>query len=114
MKGGLTRLPVKGRDILIFSNADTAGGERKKMTVWASFDGGATWPVKRLVYAPHGAYSSLVAGRPGTAGAGRIYLLFEGGPDGQYSAMQVARFNLSWILEGERTGNGKVPEWVFP
>ncbi len=114
MKGGLTRLPVKGRDILIFSNADTAGGERKKMTVWASFDGGTTWPVKRLVYAPHGAYSSLVAGRPGTASAGQIYLLFEGGPDGQYSAMQVARFNLSWILEGERTGNGKVPEWVLP
>jgi sialidase-1 len=110
MKGGLTRLPVKGRDILIFSNADTAGGERKKMTVWASFDGGQTWPVKRLVYEPHGAYSSLVAGRPGTPSQGRIYLLFEGGPDGRYTAMQVARFNLSWILAGERTGNGQVPE----
>jgi len=114
MKGGLTRLPVKDRDILIFSNADTAGGDRKKMTVWASFDGANTWPVKRLVYAPHGAYSSLVAGRPDTASEGRIYLLFEGGPDGRYSAMQVARFNLSWILEGERTGNGQLPEWVFP
>jgi len=106
MKGGLTRLPVKGRDILIFSNADTAGGDRKKMTVWASLDGGKTWPVKRLVYAPPGAYSSLVAGRPGTASEGQIYLLFEGGPDGAYTQMQVARFNLSWILEGERTGNG--------
>lgn len=114
MKGGLTRLPVKGRDILIFSNADTAGGERKKMTVWASFDGGKTWPVKRLVYAPHGAYSSMVAGRPGTASDGRIYLLFEGGPGGVYSAMQVARFNLSWILAGERTGNGEVPAWASP
>ena len=114
MKGGLARLPVKGRDILIFSNADTAGGDRKKMTVWASFDGGETWPVKRLVYAPHGAYSSLAAGRPATDGEGRVYLLFEGGPDGRYSAMRVARFNLSWILKGERTGNGQVPEWVLP
>ena len=113
MKGGLTRLPVKGRDILIFSNADTAGGDRTKMTVWASFDGAKTWPVKRLVYAPHGAYSSLVAGRPDTASEGLIYLLFEGGPDGRYSAMQVARFNLSWILEGERTANGQVPEWAL-
>jgi sialidase-1 len=112
MKGGLTRLPVKDRDVLIFSNADTGGGDRKKMTVWASFDGGTTWPVKRLVYAPHGAYSSMVAGRPGTPSAGRIYLLFEGGPGGQYSAMQVARFNLSWILEGERAGNGDAPHWV--
>jgi len=114
MKGGLTRLPVKGRDILIFSNADTAGGDRKKLTVWASFDGARTWPVKRLVYGPHGAYSSMVAGRPGTASEGLIYLLFEGGPDGRYSAMRVARFNLSWILAGERTGNGKVPPWVRP
>lgn len=114
MKGGLTRLPVGDRDVLIFSNADTGGGDRKKMTVWASFDGAKTWPVKRLVYAPFGAYSSLVAGRPDTASQGRIYLLFEGGPDGRYSAMQVARFNLSWILEGERTGNGEVPQWVLP
>ncbi|MGM0487294.1 MAG: sialidase family protein [Planctomycetota bacterium] len=112
MKGGLTRLPVKDRDVLIFSNSDTGGGDRKRMTVWASFDGAKTWPVKRLVYAPHGAYSSLVAGRPDTASEGLIYLLFEGGPDGRYSAMRVARFNLSWILEGERTGNGDVPPWV--
>ncbi len=112
MKGGLTRLPVKGRDVLIFSNADTAGGDRKKMTVWASFDGGMTWPIKRLVYEPHGAYSSLVAGRPQTPSQGRIYLLFEGGPAGQYSAMQIARFNLSWVLQGERTGDGAVPDWV--
>jgi sialidase-1 len=114
MKGGLTRLPVKDRDVLIFSNADTGGGDRKRMTVWASFDGAETWPVKRLVYAPHGAYSSLVAGRPDTASEGLIYLLFEGGPDGRYSAMQVARFNLSWILEGERTGSGEVPPWALP
>jgi sialidase-1 len=113
MKGGLTRLPVKGRNVLIYSNADTGGGDRKKMTVWASFDGAKTWPVKRLVYAPYGAYSSLVAGRPGTASEGLIYLLFEGGPDGRYSAMRVARFNLSWILEGERTGSGEVPQWVL-
>ncbi len=111
-KGGLVRLPVKNRDILIYSNADTAGGARQKMTVWASFDGGDTWPVKRLVYAPHGAYSSLGAGRPGTPGEGMIYLLFEGGPDGTYTAMQVARLNLAWILQGEPTGDGEVPDWV--
>ena len=84
------------------------------MTVWASFDGARTWPIKRIVYAPHAAYSSLVAGRPDTAAEGLIYLLFEGGPDGRYSAMRVARFNLSWILEGERTGSGEVPQWVLP
>lgn len=114
MKGGLTRLPLKDRDVLIYSNCDTAGGDREKLTVWASFDGGETWPVKRLVHASESAYSSMVAGRPGTPAEGRIYLLFEGGSNGRYSAMQVARFNLSWILEGERTGDGKVPPWVLP
>ena len=114
MKGGLTRLPVEGRDVLIFSNADTAGGDRQKMTVWASFDGGRTWPAKRLVYEGPSAYSSLAAGRPGTPSQGWIYLLFEGGPDGRYSAMRVARFNLSWLLEGKPTGNGTVPPWVGP
>jgi sialidase-1 len=113
MKGGLVRLPVQGRDILVFSNADTAGKAREKMTVWASFDGGATWPVKRLVDAGPAAYSSLGAGRPGTASEGMVYLLFEGGPDGPYTAMQVARFNLAWILQGDRTGDGEVPPWVL-
>ena len=114
MKGGLTRLPVNGRDVLIFSNADTAGGDRSHITVWASFDGGQTWPVKRLVEESFSAYSSLVAGRPGTPAEGLVFLLYEGGPDGRYSAMQVARFNLSWILDGETTGDGEVPKWVRP
>jgi sialidase-1 len=109
-KGGLVRLPVKDRDILVYSNTYTAGGDRVKMTVWACFDGGQTWPVKRLVDPGPGAYSSLGAGRSGTPGEGIFYLLFEGGPDGGYSAMQVASFNLPWILEGESTGNGSVPE----
>ncbi len=109
MLGGLVRLPVTGRDILLYSNADTPSHERIRMTVWASFDGGATWPIKRLVYEGPSAYSSLAAGRPGTPSEGKAYLLFEGGPDGMYSAIQLARFNLSWLLEGERTGDGEMP-----
>ena len=112
LKGGLVRLPVKNRDILIYSNTGTHGGDREKMTVWASFDGGDTWPVKRLVYEGPAAYSSLGAGRPGTEGDGTIFLLFEGSPDHHYGAMHVARFNLSWILEGELTGNGVIPDWI--
>lgn len=112
LKGGLVRLPVKGRDILLYSNADTAGGERERLTLWASFDGGQTWPVKRLLNESHSAYSSIETGRPGTPEEGVVYVLFEGGPKGRYTAMQLARLNLSWILAGEPTGNGEVPEWV--
>jgi sialidase-1 len=105
--GGLVRLPVAGKDILVFSNIDTPNATRERATVWASFDGGKTWPVKRLVYDGSSAYSSLAAGRPGTPSEGRIYLHFEGGPDG---GSQVARFNLSWLLAGEPTGDGFLPE----
>jgi sialidase-1 len=99
LMGGLARLPVAGRDILIFSNIESPSG-RHHGTVWASLDGGRTWPFKRLVYDGPFAYSSLEAGRPGTPSEGWIYLLFEGGPQG---AGTIARFNLSWVLEGQRT-----------
>jgi len=103
---GLVRLPVKDKDILLYSNCDSPGG-RHHGTVWASFDGGKTWPVKRLVFKGGFAYSSLAAGRPGTPSEGWIYLHFEGGPGG---GSQVARFNLAWLLAGEPTGNGEAPQ----
>lgn len=93
LMGGLVRLPVEGKDLLIFSNADSQSG-RNQGTVWASFDGAQTWPLKRLVTQGAFAYSSLNAGRPGTESEGWIYLLYE--DDGG----QIARFNLSWLLNG--------------
>lgn len=109
--GGLARLPVVGRDILIFSNLDTSSPRREKITVWASFDGGDTWPIKRLVFDGPSAYSSLAAGRPRTPSEGWIYLHFEGGPEG---GSTVARFNLTWLLGGEPTGDGELPSWIVP
>lgn len=105
--GGLTRLPVRGRDVLIFSNLDTPNKRRERATVWASFDGGRTWPVKRLVHAGPSAYSSLFAGRPETASEGFIYLHFESG-----GGSRLARFNLGWLVAGEPTGDGSVPAWA--
>jgi sialidase-1 len=114
--GGMLRLPVGGRDILLFSNLDTDAGEmpkqvgastskgREKVTVWASFDAGRTWPVKRLVYDGPSAYSNLGVGRSGTPSQGRIFLMFEGGPGGFYEAVQVVSFNLSWLLDGRDIG----------
>ena len=104
---GLTRLAVKGHDILIYSNCDSPSG-RDRGTVWASFDGGKTWPIKKLVYQGRHAYSSMTSGRPGTITEGMIFHHFEGGPKG---GSAVARFNLAWILDGGKlTGNGSVPK----
>ena len=104
--GGLTRLPAKDRDILIFSNLDTDAQHRERVTVWASFDGGKTWPIKRLIDAGRSGYSSLTVGRPNTPSAGLIYLHYEYDPiKGAY----ISRFNLAWILGGQKTGDGTVP-----
>ena len=98
-KAGLVRLEIADHDILIFSMTDNPNGPtaihstagRINITVWASFDGGKTWPVKRLV-SPKGGYSHLAAGRPGTPSQGLIYLTTEG---------LFARFNLDWVLSGK-------------
>jgi sialidase-1 len=100
LMGGLVRLPLDDHDILIFSNVDSPSG-RVRSTVWASFDGGRTWPVKRLVDEGGSAYSSLAAGRKGTLSEGLIYLLKEGIGDEAHNGIKVARFNLPWITQGQ-------------
>lgn len=110
--GGMIRLPVAKRDVLLYSNLDTDSGEmpkqvgastakgRQRITVWASFDGGETWPVKRLVDASPSAYSNLGVGRTGTPSQGKIYLIYEGSAAGPHEDVQVVSFNLSWLLAG--------------
>lgn len=111
LMAGLVRLPVEGHDILLFSNIDVPATEedediphdqrttrRERGTIWASFDGGQTWPVKRLVHEDSFGYSSLAAGREGTPSEGWIYLIFEewDRPRPAY----IARFNLDWVTGG--------------
>jgi len=99
IRAGLTRIPdgiIEGKDVLLFSIPDWKGGWRFQMTVWASFNGSATWPVKRLIDQSFSAYSSLAADRDGT-----IYLLYEGGENQLYDETSIAVFNLKWLLEGE-------------
>ncbi len=95
LMAGLVRLPLDDHDILLFSNIDSPGG-RSRGTIWASFDGGKTWPVKRLAEQGSFAYSSMAAGRNGTPSEGMIYLFYESEGKGK-----IARFNLAWVTEGE-------------
>ncbi|GIT30298.1 MAG: hypothetical protein Ct9H300mP1_23440 [Planctomycetaceae bacterium] len=60
--GGRTRHPA-------LHQLDSPTG-RDHGTVWASFDGGKRWPIKRQVEAGRFAYSSVTAGRPGTSTEG--------------------------------------------
>ncbi len=95
LMAGMVRLPLANQDILLFSNIESDEG-RTGGTVWASFDGGKTWPIKRLVEEGSFAYSSLAAGRKGTPSEGLIYLLYE-----CEEGAKIARFNLAWLMHGQ-------------
>lgn len=120
---GLVRLPFAGRDILLYSNSDNPKREIKpgddpfygneadsriRGTVWVSFDGGASWPLKRLVNEGRFSYSSLAAGRPGTPSDGWIYCYWD--VHSGKEPIRMARFNLAWLLQGEPTGDGYIPK----
>ena len=94
---GLVRLPLEstgGKDVLLFSTPDNPVKTRIRMTLFASFDSGATWTTKRLVNAGLSAYSSLAAAPDGT-----IFLLFERGDKKLYDKISIVRTNLAWLTE---------------
>jgi sialidase-1 len=103
LMAGLDRLPFKGYDLLIFSNVDSFSG-RKNGTVWLSFDGGKSWPIKKVVEEAGFKYSSLAVGRKNTSSEGYIYLLYETGTNDDihaYGGGIMVRFNLSWLMKGK-------------
>ncbi|SDM69914.1 sialidase family protein [Kriegella aquimaris] len=95
LMAGLTRIPIENHDILLFSNIISEKG-RKNGHVWVSFDGGKTWPAKKLIDAGSFGYSSMIAGRNNTESEGLIYLFYESDDGGK-----IAKFNLQWFLDGK-------------
>jgi len=94
----LVRLPLEvtyGKDVLLFSTPDNPGSSRGRMTVWTSFDGAKTWPLKRLVCKGPSACSSLAVGKDGS-----VLLLFERDRKKLYENIDVAQFNLEWLTNG--------------
>mgnify|MGYP001360685223 FL=1 len=104
LMAGLDRLPFEGHDILIFSNIDSYSG-RKNGTVWLSFDGGKSWPLKKVIEEGGFKYSSLAVGRKNTPSEGYIYLLYETGTKNDihaYGGGIIARINLSWLIKDKK------------
>lgn len=80
------------RSALLFSNP-ASSRERARMTVRASFDEGATWPVARVLHAGPSAYSDLA-----TLPDGQIVCLYEAGEEHPYERIVLARFTMGWLL----------------
>jgi sialidase-1 len=101
-QGSLVRLSasgLQGRDRLLFANP--ASTERCHMMIRASYDGGQTWPVARLLNAGPSAYSDLCILPDGNIGC-----LYERGESHPYEQLSFARFDTSW-LEGVQAAMSK-------
>jgi len=96
-----------GKDVLLFSNPDNlerSSGpaepgrprDRKNITVQLSYDGGASWPAKRVIESGYSGYSDMAALPDGS-----ILCLFERGSIGdnhfRSAYLTLARFNLEWV-----------------
>lgn len=79
-----------GQSIILFSNP--ASTKREQLTIRASFDEGATWPLSRLLDARPAAYSCLARLFDGTVG-----ILYEAGEKSPYEKLVFARFSLEWL-----------------
>ena len=72
-------------------------GNRTNVSVLMSTDEGATWPVRKTIFAGASAYSSLTVLPDGTIG---IY--YENGENSTYQ-MYFVRFSLDWLTNGADT-----------
>lgn len=78
------------RGCVLFSNPAHASA-RRSLTIRASFDDGASWPVSKLVDAGPSAYSDLVVQADGDVG-----VLYERGHDG---GIYYGSFGLEWRID---------------
>jgi sialidase-1 len=84
---------------LLFSGPSES--RRIKGQVAMSYDGGKTWPVKKLVGEGGFAYSSLAPIEPGSVG-----LLYEENSN-QIKNLKFVPISISWLTDGEDTGMNK-------
>jgi sialidase-1 len=96
--------------LLLFSNVQTTErkhSSRRNLTIHLSRDGGATWPVSRVLEPGPSAYSDLAI-----LPDGHVLCCFEDGSgppvhkrkrDWAYTRISVARFNLQWLIQSEAT-----------
>ena len=94
---------VHGRHFLLFTNAAhnqpgfNVVWNRKKFTASVSFDGGKTWPLKKLINPGPSGYSASVMNKDG-----EFFVLYEKG-ERHYrdKGVSIVKFNLEWLLDGK-------------
>ena len=111
----------------VYFDGDHQGGSGNYGELFTPFDDvgllAALTVTARTAIAPLDPFDPYAAGRPGTPSEGWIYLHFGGGenhhdpvglasqfipPEGSFAV----RLNLAWLLGGQATGDGALPDWL--
>lgn len=100
--GGLTRLLLQDRDTLIISNQDMEVSQRERISVWASFDNGKTWPVNNWLTLGETDIPRLLLVVISSHLQNAIYLLKQG----PIKSCGSSRVFIAWVLGGEVNGDG--------
>lgn len=88
---GLARYSFNPDILLVSQPADP--DKRKDLTIRMSYDGGKTWPIRRLLEEGGATYSDLAVLRDKTI----ICLYGHGGTEHMPRAVSLARFDLTWV-----------------
>jgi sialidase-1 len=85
---------ARAADLVLFANpASLVPMGRSHLTVRASLDRCATWPIARTLHFGRSAYSDLAQNR-----GGELLCLYEHGEHENYQHLMLARFNLDWLM----------------
>ena len=105
-----SRRPADPRNVLLFANPDTLdrtmaswAGDRKNLTLKASFDEGHTWPVRRVIEPGPSGYSDLAVWRQAPSAAPGILCLYECGTVDHMAdpaTLTLARLTLACLEAG--------------
>lgn len=97
--GDIISYDYNGHQILLQTLPNDAK-QRRNVTIFASLDGGKTWPVKRTLVPEGSAYSSIAELPDGTLG---VFTEEDSPmPEGCY-VLKYHRVNLPWLFEGHET-----------
>ena len=102
LMGGLDQFNWKGKNVIVFTNIESFKEGRRNGVIWASFDEGKTWPIKKTIDEEGFKYSSIAVGRKNTVSEDLIYVFYETGKENNvhdYGGGKVAMFNIQWLLE---------------
>jgi len=101
LMGDLSKISLDGVEVLFHSSVyeEEADWKRRGLTIWASIDGGKSWPFKKKIHNGPSAYSALqTIQNKKDIMKSLVMIHFEGGEEKEYEGSYFSIFNLYWFF----------------